>query len=174
VRLDPADVEAIALRTAEILAERGLVAPAAPRLFSAAEAAARIGMSRDFVYEHADELGAIRLGEGSRPRLAFDPRRLDEWVSARSGGGRSDDREPAPGPARRRRAQPDAGSAVDLLPIARENGRRLTGKNGPGGARTPRGPATKEAPSPRSQRSPRGCRASARRTSLDVDDERRP
>jgi hypothetical protein len=119
VRLDPADVEAIALRTAEILEARGLVAPAVPRLLDAAEAAARIGRSREFVYDHADDLGAIRLGDGPRPRLAFDPRGLDEWVTARSDGGRSEGRDlPATAPNRRRRPRPSTGKGLDLLPVA--------------------------------------------------------
>ena len=31
-----------------------------------------LGVSRRFVYQHADELGAQRLGSGSKPRLRFD------------------------------------------------------------------------------------------------------
>jgi hypothetical protein len=35
-----------------------------------------------FIYAHADELGAIRLGAGSRPRLRFDPAVVRElWAS---------------------------------------------------------------------------------------------
>jgi hypothetical protein len=32
-----------------------------------------LGVSRDFVYEHAAELGALRLGTGPKARLRFDP-----------------------------------------------------------------------------------------------------
>jgi hypothetical protein len=45
-------------------------------LVSAAEVANRLGVSSDYVYDHADELGAIRLGNGPKPRLRFDPARL--------------------------------------------------------------------------------------------------
>lgn len=65
--------EAVARRVVEKL--RG--EPVAPGgLLDAAEVASRHGVSRAFVYEHADELGAVRLGEvgdGRRPRLRFDP-----------------------------------------------------------------------------------------------------
>jgi hypothetical protein len=31
-----------------------------------------LGVDREWVYEHADQLGAVRLGEGPRPRLRFE------------------------------------------------------------------------------------------------------
>ena len=40
---------------------------------SAAQVAQWCGVDRSWVYAHADELGAARLGEGERPRLRFDP-----------------------------------------------------------------------------------------------------
>jgi hypothetical protein len=42
-------------------------------LIDAREVARRHGIDRAWVYAHADELGALRLGTGSRPRLRFDP-----------------------------------------------------------------------------------------------------
>lgn len=30
-------------------------------------------LDRSWVYDHADQLGVIKLGTGSRPRLRFDP-----------------------------------------------------------------------------------------------------
>lgn len=44
-----------------------------PRLATAAELATQLGVSRAYVYEHAERLGAIRLGRGPRARLRFDP-----------------------------------------------------------------------------------------------------
>src|SRR4051812_18039740 len=44
----------------------------------ASQVARRYGVDRGWVYEHAEELGAIRLGGGPRPRLRFDPRVVDE------------------------------------------------------------------------------------------------
>jgi hypothetical protein len=42
---------------------------------TAEQLAERLGVTRSFVYEHAAELGAFRLGSGPRARLRFD---LDE------------------------------------------------------------------------------------------------
>lgn len=41
-------------------------------LVTAAVLAIELSVSRDFVYEHADELGALRLGSGPKARLRFD------------------------------------------------------------------------------------------------------
>lgn len=51
-------------------------------LISAAEVARRLGRSPDWVYAHADELGAIRLGDGPRPRLWFDPAEVKRRLAA--------------------------------------------------------------------------------------------
>ena len=53
-----------------LLADRGVAPPS--RLLSAGELAARLGSLRDWVYNHAGELGAVPLSEGARPRLGFD------------------------------------------------------------------------------------------------------
>jgi hypothetical protein len=42
-------------------------------LLTAAEVAARFSVDRSWVYAHARELGVVRIGEGPRPRLRFDP-----------------------------------------------------------------------------------------------------
>jgi hypothetical protein len=42
------------------------------RLVSAAEVARELHVGRQWVYEHAEELGARRLGDGPRGRLRFD------------------------------------------------------------------------------------------------------
>lgn len=52
------------------------VAEARVPLVDAATLAAELGCSRKWIYEHADELGALALGalgDGKRPRLRFDP-----------------------------------------------------------------------------------------------------
>ena len=71
VRLDRASIDAIARHVVEVLRRESLFGDA--RSLTAAEVAARFGVSRTWVYEHARELGAIRLGNGKRPRLRFDP-----------------------------------------------------------------------------------------------------
>ncbi|UJA20193.1 hypothetical protein HJD18_08165 [Thermoleophilia bacterium SCSIO 60948] len=46
------------------------------QLVDAATLARRLGVSRDFIYRHADELGALHLpsqGDSGRPRLRFEP-----------------------------------------------------------------------------------------------------
>lgn len=79
VVLAPESVEAIARRTAELLAERS---PPTPRLVDAATLAARLGVARSTVYERAAELGAVPIGEGRRPRLRFDlERALEAWTA---------------------------------------------------------------------------------------------
>jgi hypothetical protein len=65
---------------AERLAERlrRLTPASAEPLVDAAEIARLHGKTRSCVYEHAGELGAVRLGSGPRPRLAFSPARVAE------------------------------------------------------------------------------------------------
>ena len=84
---DPADYDNDALdRLADLLAERlaarlkGLAPAAAEPLVDAAEIARLHGKTRTWVYEHSGELGAVRLGSGPRPRLAFSPARVAELL----------------------------------------------------------------------------------------------
>jgi hypothetical protein len=69
-------------RLADLLADRlaarlGVLASAQPEpLVDAAQIARLHGKTRSWVYEHAGELGAVRLGSGPRPRLAFSPVRV--------------------------------------------------------------------------------------------------
>ena len=113
-QLDPADVEAIAQRVVEILGDRG----APPQLVTAAELSRRLGLSRSTVYEKAEEFGAIRIGDGPRARLRFDP----DLVATNLGAGRAEvaaSGNPRPRAVRRRRATrrpPKPG----LLPIRGE------------------------------------------------------
>ncbi|MHB1837224.1 MAG: hypothetical protein ACYCXW_19925 [Solirubrobacteraceae bacterium] len=82
---EPAGYDDDALdRLADLLAERlavrlsGLAPARAEPLVDAAEIARLHGKTRSWVYEHAGELGAVRLGSGPRPRLAFSPARVAE------------------------------------------------------------------------------------------------
>jgi hypothetical protein len=138
VRLDQATIERIAARTndlvlanllelaeerdewaerldliADAVAERLRVeSPGEDHLLDAAAVARRFGVSRDWVYLHADELGAMRLGEGSKARLRFDL----EAVRAATGCSVSKRSQPEnvnadgdsePAPARRTRRLPN-------------------------------------------------------------------
>lgn len=83
VELDPAVIEeivnrvsdAIVTRLAEVLSDERRSAPARQPMpwLDAQEVARRLGVSRDWVYEHAEELGGTRVGAGIRPRLRFPP-----------------------------------------------------------------------------------------------------
>ena len=66
IRLDAVSIEAIAHRVAELLGD-------GRPLLDAAAVARQLGRSRAWVYQHAAELGAVRLGDGERPRLGFEP-----------------------------------------------------------------------------------------------------
>ena len=79
VRLDPDSIEAIARRLAELVASTEDRSPR-KQLLSAKEVSRWWGVSRRWVYDHADRLGARRLGTGSRPRLRFDPDEVAEQL----------------------------------------------------------------------------------------------
>jgi hypothetical protein len=71
--LTVADVDAIAEATARRVVE--IVAPPAATTFAlvgARELARELGVSLDYVYSHAAELGGMRLGSGRRARIRFD------------------------------------------------------------------------------------------------------
>ena len=106
VRLDPASIDAIARHVVEILRGESLADTCTP--LTAAEVASRFGVSRSWVYENAERLGAIRLGDGARPRLRFDPARVREVLD---GGRRAKPTPRASGNSNRWVA------AGDLIPI---------------------------------------------------------
>ena len=99
MKLEPDDVEAIARRTAELL---GTAAGVPRRYVDAAALARTLGVERDWVYAHAAQLGAIRLG-GPHGRLRFDVEHVRSVLA----------REPCPAgpaalsPAPRRRSRGD-------------------------------------------------------------------
>jgi hypothetical protein len=74
LRLAPESIEALAVRLAELLKGGGLLDE--DEIIPASEVSRRWGVQRRWVYEHRDELGAIPLGDGPRPRLRFDTKVL--------------------------------------------------------------------------------------------------
>ena len=70
--LTDGDVEAIAEATAARLAEMMSGAPGSFALVDARQLARDLGVSLDYVYAHATELGAMRLGSGPKARIRFD------------------------------------------------------------------------------------------------------
>ena len=115
IKLDPQAVEAIARRVVEILERRGLQNR---ELVDATELARRLGIERSWVYSHAIELGAVKLGSGPKPRLRFDPQ-IAARVLRKAGEGATAD---PPARSGKRADRPSAGgeSKVQLLPIRGE------------------------------------------------------
>jgi hypothetical protein len=102
-------IEAIARRVADLLGQERRSGGAEVDLIDAAAVARRLGISRATVYAKAEQLGAIRLGEGKRARLRFDPTRLPSELAR----GLS----PRSRPRRRRSVRPR--QKAPLLPINR-------------------------------------------------------
>ena len=90
--LTDGDVEAIAEATAARLAEIVSAVPGTFALVDARQLARDLGVSLDYVYAHATELGAMRLGSGPKARIRFDldrARRLLEGTSGETSRRRS-------------------------------------------------------------------------------------
>ncbi|HEX6687376.1 MAG TPA: hypothetical protein VF085_01775 [Solirubrobacterales bacterium] len=100
--LSDADIEAVATRVADLLRTG---AQTNTELVDATKIAQRFGVSRDFVYDHADDLGAVRLGNGPKARLRFDPAKVGRALRKPP--------EKAASQPRRRRTR----SSSSLLPI---------------------------------------------------------
>jgi hypothetical protein len=108
--LSPRCIEAIATRVIELLREHTRDLQHPESLIDVAELARRTGLSRTWIYEHARELGAIRLGDGPKARLRFNPDTVKRLL----------EREPPSrveaAPATRRR-QIRVMNDIELLPI---------------------------------------------------------
>jgi hypothetical protein len=116
IKLDPQATEAIARKVVELLEKRGLQRR---ELVDAAELAKRFGIERSWVYSHAIELGAVKLGSGAKPRLRFDPQ-IAAKVLRKAGEGSAAD-PPARSGERADQPSVSGGNGVRLLPI-REQG----------------------------------------------------
>jgi hypothetical protein len=160
-----AEVKAVARRVVELLDGPSPL----PHLLTAAEVADRLAVTEQWVRENADRLGGVKLSDGPRPRLRFDPTVVAESLSLRSprnvssaagsgsGAGRAP-RRPARGPA-------VIGQKVPLLPAAVSRS-RVKAEPSPekrSGRRRANDPpaASRNSPSTQAQRSPsRASRAS--------------
>jgi hypothetical protein len=89
VRLDPATLDDLAHHVADLVGHQlanaivvGTDEPPEPRgrLLSAAEVAERWGVERAWIYAHAEQLGALRLGTGKKPRLRFKADRVAAYL----------------------------------------------------------------------------------------------
>lgn len=116
MKLDPDTVEAIAGRVVELLDARrdARLRP----LVDARDLARLFDLAPSWVREHADELGAIRIGKGAKPRLRFDPEVVGNRLSSRSASEESSDARSRVG-KRREAASPRlaSGTTAPLLPI---------------------------------------------------------
>ncbi len=90
--------------------------PAAESWVSAAVLARRLGVSRNWVYQHADELGAKRLGAGPKARMRFKVEVAEQAACFASRGSGTAARPVVERKTRRRR-QSGFGTTVPLLPI---------------------------------------------------------
>lgn len=99
--MTPEEIDAVAQRVAyyvtESLAEQ-LRPPPGRRIVDAGELSTELGVSLDWVYEHADELGAMRLGSGPKARLRFELEEARTALAERK-------RPPAPVRGRPRKAR---------------------------------------------------------------------
>jgi len=121
--LDQDDIDLIAARVVELLRDDAPLGQA--RLADAAAVALELGVDREWVYAHADELGGTRLG-GERGRLRFDLARIRRDLACPA------DRRRRPAAARRPRRRPPARRRgdVELIPYVevRCTGRAHSGR----------------------------------------------
>lgn len=82
--LSTGDVEAIADAIARKVVEIVRAHSATFGLVDARELAEELGVSTDYVYAHAVELGAMRLGSGPRARIRFDLDRARQALETRT------------------------------------------------------------------------------------------
>jgi hypothetical protein len=101
--LDNEDIEQIARRVAELVGSTQIDSD--PRYVTAARLAQMLSVDREWVYQHARRLGAVRL-DGPSSRLRFDVRRVVEAFSP-------PDLEARP----RRRASSQRGGAVGSVEL---------------------------------------------------------
>ena len=123
VDLTPQAVEQVAARVAALLQrqqqnqEHGETSEPTGML-TVSQLAQHLHLHPAWVYEHADELGAIRIGQGPKARIRFDLYTAKEALRQNQPS-----RAPAPAPATAkprptpRRRRPSTSPPVELLPI---------------------------------------------------------
>jgi hypothetical protein len=111
---DTAALERLADLVADRMAERAALPPA---LVDVDTVARYLGVERSYVYEHAVELGARRLGTGPKARLRFSLADVDERLSCSRSRGSSEPATRSVEPKRRGRRGRSLGTSVPLLPV---------------------------------------------------------
>jgi hypothetical protein len=116
VTIERNEMVELASLVADELEARGLAA-GPRRLVDAGELASLLGVKRNYVYEHAAQLGAVRLGDGPRARLRFDPEEAAARVASCHAVRESNHGEPAREAGKPRRPRRRLGTRTPLLPI---------------------------------------------------------
>lgn len=106
---DQVSLHALAREVAALLGQD--TASTGNGLLTAREVAVRFNVDRGWVYAHAHELDVIRLGNGTRPRLRFDPAVVSQRLVAAP-----HDTTPPP--------RPTTAAGAPLLPITPSRRRR--------------------------------------------------
>jgi hypothetical protein len=127
--LTPETIERIAYRVAELLRhdspkDAASTTGISMQLLDASQLARQLGVTRAWVYEHANELGVIALGDGPRPRLRFDPEVAAQALQARRQT-KSARPQPASEASRPGRPRRRPSSTVPLLPVYEPRARRI-------------------------------------------------
>jgi hypothetical protein len=120
--LDADDIESIATRVAELLREQ--MASSEVRLVDATGVARELGVDREWVYAHADELGGTRLG-GEHGRLRFDLAKIRRELACPA-----DNRNRPAAAGRRRQPATRRRGGVELIPYSevRSTGQAQSGR----------------------------------------------
>jgi hypothetical protein len=147
-RMHPADLALLADMVADRLAGRLAETRSDGGLLTTAQVAARLSTTPEWVRDHADELGVIRIGMGPRPRLRFHPPVIDAWLkrrseSVRSGNapGRVSTGNPAPGGRAALGTSPTAVPIRQVQPWSQHSAPRDVGASG--GLATETGPPSR-------------------------------
>lgn len=121
VAIDPVSIEALAEAVTRHLAAAS--GPPTARLLQTRELAAALGRTPGWVRSHASELGAIRLGEGPKPRLLFElevaRERLASCSAPRESSGSQTGMQK---PSSRRGTRRAMGTSAELLPVSPPRG----------------------------------------------------
>lgn len=102
-------VERLADLVAERIVERLRGLSPERELIDAAEVARRFSVSREYVYDHADDLGGIRMGKGPRSRWRFDTLTVKERLTHHAA--------PVRESSRMKHQAVRRGPKTDLLPV---------------------------------------------------------
>lgn len=99
-------VERIARRVAELIREDDQM------LLTAEQAAKRLGRGRQWVYEHAAEIGAARLGDGPKARLGIPAGAIARYLHEQAAKTATPATPTAPHAAAQRRRNAHAGGSA--------------------------------------------------------------